>query len=79
MINFNTLLDTGALQGNYVSKKKVQELIKSGLVKVGSCNVNICGAFDGCQHNDTFIVCDVLFNTKFDINSAFLNKNKFSN
>jgi len=75
-INFNTLLDTGALQGNYVSSKGVLELIKSGLVEVGSCNVNICGAFDGCQHSDTFIVCDVLFNNNI-INSEFLNKNKF--
>ena len=75
-INFDTLLDTGALQGNYVSSKCVLELIKSGLVEVGSCNVNICGAFDGCQHSDTFIVCDVLFNNNI-INSKFLNKNKF--
>ena len=47
-------------------------------MEVGNCNVKICGAFSGCQHSDTFIVCDVMFNSNNLVNNLeFSHKNKF--
>ena len=74
-IKFDTLLDTGALQGNYVSKKYVEGLIKDNLVENGKQNMNVCAAFDECQHSDSYIVSDIVFNSRVVNKTKFLNKN----
>ena len=82
---FNTLLDTGALQGSYIKGSKFRELKEctEGDLVLGSCNVNVCGAFNDCQHSDSYIMCNVEFNfSKYQIikfNKVNVNKRKFCN
>ena len=59
--SFDSLLDTGALQGNYLRADKVEELIKAG-VKVKETNVHICAAFGDCVKADCMISLCVVFN-----------------
>ena len=45
--SFDSLLDTGAIQGNYFRAEKLKELVKAG-VKVKETNVHVCAAFGDC-------------------------------
>ena len=57
---FNTFLDTGALQSNYVRRKEVESLIKAGF-PTKECNVQVCGVFDDCQPSSNIVVFKVNF------------------
>ena len=59
--SFDSLLDTGALQGNYLRADKVEELTKAG-VQVKETNVHICAAFGDCVKADCIISLCVVFN-----------------
>ncbi len=70
---FDTLFDTGALQGNYIRRSNLVELLAAGL-KVEECNVRVCGAFgdDRCQVANKGIVTNVLLNKNAVINKLHL-------
>ena len=48
---------------------------------MGKCNINVCGAFDDCQHADSFIISDIEFNfsklTNAEFNKNNVNKREF--
>ena len=60
--NINSLFDTGALQGNYIRKETIENLLKSKLMETQKCNVNVCAAFNACQHSSLITVARILFN-----------------
>ena len=65
---FDTLFDSGALQGNYVRSDKIKNLIAAG-IKVEGCNVEVCGAFsDKCQVSNKFVVVDICVNADAVLN-----------
>ena len=51
---FDTLLDTGALQGNYVRRESINKLLEDGLVSINK-QVNVCAAFNKCQTSSAYM------------------------
>ena len=59
--HFKTLIDTGAIQGNYARTAQVERLEAAGY-PVEKCNAEVCAAFDNCQHSSKVVVMNVMFN-----------------
>ena len=62
-IQIQALLDTGALDGNYISSRILEYLDKNEIIIQKERHVTLCGAFNNsCKHH---IVKDYLINLKF--------------
>ena len=68
--HFLTLLDTCAIQSNYVRSAQVERL-KSDGYSMEKFDTEVCAAFDNCEHSSKLLVLDIVFN---DDDVSVLNK-----